>query len=416
MRILVVGSGGREHALCWKLAQEAEVFALAGNPGIESICECIPGDMSSAPVIIGAAKERECDLVVIGPENPLVLGVADLLREAGIPVFGPGKAGAQLEGSKAYAKQIMAGAGIPTAPFSVFTQAGPAKAYVRERQELGRKVVIKASGNALGKGVILCDDVCDAEATIDEVLGGKFGDAGSTLVVEDRLSGPEFSLLTICSDGDYYSLPIAQDYKRAYDADQGPNTGGMGSYSPVSWVNAGDLERVEETVVVPLMAALAKERIAFRGMLFSGLIMDGGRPYCLEFNVRFGDPETQSVLRRIGMGFAKLLLDAATGQQMVPPEIRQIAAATVVVASRGYPDSVEKGLPITIGPIPDEAVLFHAGTGRGPNRELVTTGGRVIAASASGADLQEARSKAYEAANAVRFEGAWFRQDIAASM
>lgn len=405
MRILVVGSGGREHALAWKLAQEHETACAPGNPGIAADVPCLPVED-----LVGLA--RGFDLVVVGPEDPLVDGLADRIRAAGVPCYGPGAAGARLEASKAFSKALMADAGVPTAEFFTFHHADPALEYARNRFAEGRGVVVKASGNALGKGVFVCETVEEAAAAIQTMMVDRtFGEAGAEVVIEERLTGPEFSLLTIVGDEGFVSLPVAQDHKRAFDGDQGPNTGGMGTISPCAWVSADLVSETEERGVAPILAELRRQGIDYRGTLFSGLLVQGGTPYCLEYNVRFGDPETQSVMMRLGRGLGDALFAAATGSSIPAPEILDNAAVTVVVASGGYPGSYAKGLPIEIGPLPEGARIFHAGTAL-RDGQLVTNGGRVIAASASAPTLEEARAKAYEAAEAVRFEGAFFRRDI----
>lgn len=412
MRILVIGSGGREHALCWKLAQEAEVHCTPGNPGIAQDCPVHEVAASDFPGIVALANNLAADLVVIGPENPLIDGLADILREAGLATFGPGQEGAQLEGSKAFSKALMRKAGVPTAEFKSFTESAPAREYARSMFAKGRPVVIKASGAALGKGVILCDVADEAERAISSMVDElEFGHAGSTIVVEERLSGPEFSLLTLCSDGDFLSLPVAQDFKRAYDNDEGPNTGGMGSYSPVPWISDDLVKEAEERIVRPVLKAMSIP--GYRGVLFSGLMVCNGKPYCLEYNVRFGDPETQSVMMRLGSGFANALLACARGEKIPQFEVLDNASVCVVVASANYPGAVEKGIPIDLPTnVANGAKLFHAGTAL-KDGKLVTSGGRVFGATAQAASQNEARAKAYELARSVRFEGAWSRGDIA---
>ena len=407
MRILVVGSGGREHALCWKLAEEHEVVCSPGNAGIAQDVACVPSDDL-------VALARGFDLVVVGPEGPLVEGLGDRLRAAGVAVYGPGAEGARLEASKAFSKGLMAEAGVPTAEFFTFQDPDAALEYARNRFGEGRRVAVKASGNALGKGVVVCESLEEAEAAIRAMMVDRvFGEAGGTVVVEERLVGPEFSLLTIVGDGGFVSLPVAQDHKRAYDGDRGPNTGGMGTVSPAPWVTEAMIRETEARCVAPLLRALGRRGVAFRGTLFSGLLVQAGTPYCLESNVRFGDPETQSVVMRLGGGLGDALLAAATGEAIPPPEVRDNAAVTVVVASGGYPGPYPKGVPIEFGPLPEGAKLFHAGTALAGG-EWVTSGGRVVGASAAGRTLSEAREKAYGAASAVRFEGAFFRGDIGA--
>jgi phosphoribosylamine--glycine ligase len=413
MRVLVVGSGGREHALAWKLCQEADVHAAPGNPGI--VQECVVHDVSASDLggIVGLAKGLASDLVVIGPENPLIDGLADMLRAEGIATFGPSAAGAQLEGSKAFAKALMREARVPTADFQSFTESGPAREYARDMFERGRPVVVKASGAALGKGVIMCTEAEEAERAIANMIDdNEFGHAGTTIVVEERLRGPEFSLLTLCSDEHFLSLPVAQDYKRALDGDEGPNTGGMGSYSPVPWISDDMVRQAEEEIVRPILGAL--RGTGFRGVLFSGLMVQDGRPYCLEYNVRFGDPETQSIMMRLGQGFAQALLACAKGQPIPPFEVLPDAAVCVVVASENYPGVVEKGFQIEVPRhLPQGCKLFHAGTAT-KDGKLVTNGGRVFGATARASTLAAARESAYSLAKSVKFEGAWSRSDIAA--
>jgi len=414
MRILIVGGGGREHALAWKLAQGAEVIVAPGNPGIAQIVETVAIPTTDHAGLAALCLAREVDLVVVGPEDPLVNGLADTLRAQGIATYGPGALGAQLEASKAFSKDQMRLAGVPTAAFETFTDSTLARNYARARYDAGRSVAVKASGNALGKGVVVCPTWEEADEAIAQMLErAEFGDAGRTVVIEERLTGREFSLLTIVGDQNYRSLPVAQDHKRVYDGDQGPNTGGMGTYSPVGWVSAEMVAEVEATSVTPILHALRQQGIEFRGTLFSGFMVQDNRPYCLEYNVRFGDPETQSVMLRLGTGFAEALRAAATGQFVPPVEVLPNAAASVVVASGGYPGSYAKGLPITIGALPEGSLLFHSGTAD-KDGQLVTAGGRVITASASGETIEVALTRAYQAAEAVQFEGAFYRRDIGA--
>jgi len=412
MRILVVGGGAREHALAWKLSQEAEVICAPGNPGIAADVECVPVAQSDFAGLVQLSKDRDIDLVVVGPEDPLIAGLANVLRDAGIVVFGPGKHGAELEGSKAFSKELMFEAGIPTAAFLSFHDPNEAKTYARERFADGRKVVVKASGNALGKGVVLCDTDAEAEEAIDQMMVAKiFGEAGRVIVIEDRFTGWEFSLLTLVGDHNFVSLPVAKDHKRIFDHDQGPNTGGMGTISPVPRVTAAMIAETESKIVAPAIRHLRERGIAYRGTIFSGLMVEEHDIYCLEYNARFGDPETESVMLRIGSGFAQALYQAASGDTIVAPEVLDNASVTVFVASGGYPGEIKKGLPIEIGPLPEGVKLFHAGTAL-KDGQLVTNGGRVIAVSAAGITFEEAREKAYAGAAAIRFEGAQYRRDI----
>ncbi len=415
MRILLIGSGGREHALAWKLVQEAQVWVAPGNPGIAEVAPCLPISTRDFDAIYRAAKEHQVDLVVCGPEDPLVSGLGDYLRDRCIPVYGPSRAGAQLEASKAFSKEMMVAAGVPTAAFGTFTDLDDALKFIGDQYRLGRQLVVKASGNAVGKGVVVANSQNEAEVATRSMLeGGAFGAAGETVVVEERLVGREFSLLTIVGDHNWISLPVAQDYKRALDNDQGPNTGGMGSYSPVSWVSTDMVERAEARIVAPIIAELRRRAIEFRGTLFSGVMVVDGEPICLEYNVRFGDPETQSVMGRLGSGFAQALFQAATGQFIEGPAVLDRSAVTVVVAAQNYPASGSKGESITLGPTSESKIYFHSGTAR---RELglVTEGGRVVGATAFGRTVEEARTLAYDLAAAVQFTGARYRSDVAAS-
>ncbi len=411
MRILVVGSGGREHALCWKLAQEAHVICAPGNAGIAEDVDCVNIPSNDFHSLINLIKERQIDLVVVGPEDPLIAGLADAVREAGVLCFGPGRAGAQLEGSKAFCKAMMQRAGVPTAEYQVFIDAEAAKAYAKSKYAEGTKLAIKASGNALGKGVIVAETLTEAEEGIDTLKS--LGEAGKTLVLEEKLDGKEFSLLTITNGKDIYSLPVAQDYKRIHDQDQGPNTGGMGTFSPVDWVTPEIIEQTERETVLPILQTLSEDGIEYRGVLFSGLMQTAKGPMCLEYNVRFGDPETQSVLSRLGKGFAEALRACAAGEPIPPIELLEHKAVTVVAASGGYPGDYEKGKAIAINELPQRVKVFHAGT-KLNNGELQTNGGRVLAVTATAPTQQEARTKAYEALEQIHFDGMQARTDIGA--
>lgn len=412
MRILVIGSGGREHALCWKLAKEAEVFCAPGNPGIADEATCVDLKPSDFRGVVEFCQSKGIDLVVVGPEDPLIAGMADSLEKGGIPCFGPKKEGARLEGSKAFCKEMMIRAGVPTAEYRAFSDVSEAKEFATEFYSAGRKLAIKASGNALGKGVIVAETLLEALDGIEALTG--LGEAGKTLVLEEKLEGREFSLLTLTNGRDIYSLPVAQDYKRVFDGDQGPNTGGMGTYSPVGWVTPELVERTENEVVTPILKTLAERGIEYRGVLFSGLMQTERGPMCLEYNVRFGDPETQSVMARLGAGLADALMACAKGLPIPPVEVHEEASAvTVVAASGGYPGDYPKGLPIALPELPEGVKVFHAGTTRSET-QLQTSGGRVLAVTATGATQQEARQKAYEAISEIEFDGMHYRKDIGA--
>jgi phosphoribosylamine---glycine ligase len=413
MKILIVGSGAREHALAWKLESEGhQIFAAPGNPGIAQLGVCFPVLAMDLAGIVGAAKMAEVDLVVIGPEDPIIAGLADVLRESGFDVFAPNKVAAQLEGSKAISKEMMLRARVPTATSGTFTSERLACDFARARAARGGGVVVKASGLALGKGVTVCDSYEQAEAAIRACLVERvFGDSGSTVVIEERLRGPEFSLLTLCSDKGISSLPVAQDYKRIYDGDQGPNTGGMGTYSPVPWVTSRMVRETEEKMVLPILRELRKMGQGYRGVLFTGVMVQDGELFCLEYNVRFGDPETETVMARLGPGFGDVLKACAIGDEIPPMPILNNAAATVMIASHGYPGTTRKGDAIEIGAMPEGVRCFHAGTSMVEGR-LSTSGGRVLAITATGPDNAAAVARAYEGVAAVDFDGMQFRTDI----
>lgn len=404
--MLVVGAGGREHALAWRLASEGEVIATPGNPGIAQVAEC----RSGSPLEI--ARQVRPDLIVVGPEDPLIAGLAGELRREGFAVLGPSAPGARLEASKAAAKEAMAAAGVLTAAHRTFTSFDAAVAHVRTRFAEGRPVVVKASGAALGKGVVVAESAEEAEEALHRFLvAGEIGEAGRTVVVEDRLSGPEFSLLTLVSGRHFRSLPVAQDYKRVGDGNQGPNTGGMGSVAPAPWVTPELIARAEQDLVAPIVNWLADKEIDYRGVLFTGAIVDRSQPTCLEYNVRFGDPETQSVMPLMGRGFVEALRACALGEPLPEIEVKPGVVVTVVAASEGYPGAVVKGREITMAEMPAGVQVFHAGTAMAEGK-LVTSGGRVLAVSAKGDDLASARELAYEGMSRVCFDGMRYRKDI----
>ncbi|MBS1706969.1 MAG: phosphoribosylamine--glycine ligase [Armatimonadetes bacterium] len=412
MKVLVVGSGGREHALVWKLQQEGEVFCTPGSDAIAATCETYSvksGDLAGLDALCGRLKP---DLVVVGPEDPLIIGLADQLRKSGTLVLGPGEEGAQLEGSKAFSKALMKASDVPTAEFEVFRDAERASEYAHAMFDSGRAVAVKASGNALGKGVVVCSTCQEADEAIAMMLvDQEFGEAGATVVIEERLTGFEFSLLTLMNESSYHSLPVAQDHKRALDGDRGPNTGGMGTFSPVPGVSSDLVCQVEEEVVRRVQTELQKRQIGFRGVLFTGLMVDRWGPKVLEFNVRFGDPETQTVVRRLGSGFAEALRACAAGEPIPPVPVSDQAALTVVLASKGYPGHYVKGVEFALPPAPEEVVVFHAGTAtQGSN--WATQGGRVLGISSTGADLASARESAYRYCQAIQCDGLRYRTDI----
>ena len=410
MRVLIVGGGGREHALAWKLASESEIFACPGNPGIAELGTCLPA--GSHQDILEHCQSLSIDLVVVGPEDPLVAGLADILRSAGILTFGPNRCGAVLEASKSYSKSLMIKADIPTAGGGSFNNPGYALDFAESLFLGGSGVVVKASGNALGKGVLMCPTFEEAKEAISRMMEHReFGEAGDTVVIEEWLPGREFSLLTLVSGRHYHSLPIAQDYKRALDGDEGPNTGGMGTYSPVPWVTADLIARTEQEIVEPTLRLLRAEGIDYRGTLFTGVMVVDDQPFCLEYNVRFGDPETQSVMRRLGSGFLDALLACARGERIPPCEVLNNAAVTVVLASDGYPGAYQKGVPLHLPELDERVVVFHAGTAM-LDGQLVSAGGRVLGISASAQSLESARTLVYQAIQSMNTTGLRCRKDI----
>ena len=417
-RILVVGSGGREHALVAALAASAhapELLCAPGNPGTAEHAENVPVAADDLDGLEALAAARGVDLVIVGPEVPLVLGLADRLAEAGVAVVGPGRAAAQLEGSKAHANDVMARYGVPTAASRTFGlgSVDEARAYV-EAQPL--PVVLKADGLASGKGVVVAETREAAREALAEMLeAGAFGAAGATVVVEDFLEGEEASVFVLTDGETHVLLPAAQDHKRIGDGDRGPNTGGMGAYAPAPVVTDGVRARVEAEIVQPLLEGLRAEGTPYRGILYVGLMIHHGAPRVVEFNCRFGDPEAQVLLPLLDTDAVELFWALATGGlAAVDVRVSDGAAACVVLASEGYPGPSPGGRRIAVGALPEGARLFHAGTARDASHNLVTAGGRVVGVTGLGATLREALDAAYAGAEAVRFEGAQLRRDIGA--
>ena len=424
MRVAVIGSGGREHALLAGLARDPAVtalYAVPGNAGTAALATNVPGVPPDEPEAVAAWAARErIDLTVVGPEAPLVAGVADALAARGLKVFGPSAAAARIEGSKAFAKEVMAAAGVPTARAEVFDD--PAKA-IAALDGFGPPWVVKADGLAAGKGVTVTTEREAARAAIEALLSeGALGAAGKRLLLEEYLEGPEASLLAVSDGETVLPLAPARDYKRAGDGDTGPNTGGMGAYSPLPDVPPDLVDEIRRAILEPTVAALAERGTPYRGVLYAGLALTRTGPRVLEFNCRFGDPETQVVVPRLASSLLELLTAASEGRlaEARPPAWDGRAAVTVVLASPGYPGSYPTGLPITgveaAGAV-EGVTVFHAGTARDAAGRLVTAGGRVLNVTALGRDLAEARARAYDAAARVRFEGArvHYRHDIAAT-
>ncbi|CAG9465921.1 unnamed protein product [Pedinophyceae sp. YPF-701] len=416
--VLVVGGGGREHALSWRLAASPSsgfVFCAPGNAGIaqEDDVTVVPGlDINSHDSVAAFCRANDIGLVVIGPEAPLVDGMADALDAANIPVFGPSKAAARLEGSKAFMKDICKAANIPTAAYEVFTSPDAAKAYIRER---GAPIVIKTSGLAAGKGVTVAMTVEEALGAVDAMMVDKvYGDAGSQVVVEDFLSGEEASFFALCDGSDAIAFMSAQDHKPAYDGDKGPNTGGMGAYSPAPVMTPEIEERVMAEIVRPLVKGMADAGCPYKGVLFVGLMIDDtGAPRLVEFNVRFGDPECQVLLTRLQSDLCDVLVRAC-GSQLgeITVEASPDTALTVVMAAKGYPGSYKKGTPILGLDGVTGAKVFHAGTAEGEDGGIVAAGGRVLSVTASGRDAREAQERAYAAVDQIDWEDGFCRRDI----
>jgi phosphoribosylamine--glycine ligase len=421
VRILLVGAGGREHALAWKIARSPLVTALLAAPGSDAIAayaQCF-ADVRASDVagITALARAERVDLVVVGPEDPLVAGLADRLREVGIAVFGPSAAAAQLEGSKSFAKAFMQRHRIPTAAFAVFDELEAAQAYVRQQ---ANGCVVKADGLAAGKGVAVCETAEQALAALDEAMGQRrFGAAGDRVVIEERLVGEEASYYAITDGEHVVALAAAQDHKRIGDGDRGQNTGGMGAYAPAPIVDAAVEKRVLERIVYPAIRGLAADGTPYRGVLFVGLMIDAaGDPRVIEFNVRFGDPETQPLVMQMASDLVPLLDGAARGAlgRVAPPENRGCAVC-VVLASEGYPRAVVNGRAIAgldAAAREPDVVVFHAGTKRRADGGFETAGGRVLGVTACGATVAEARERAYRAVARIRFDGCQFRKDIGA--
>lgn len=419
LRLLVVGSGAREHALVARLAAEDSVDvvdAAPGNPGIAALATCHPVAVDDREGLVELARTLAVDLVVVGPEAPLVAGLVDRLEQAGIAAFGPSAAAAAIEGSKGFAKDVLAAAGVATAAAVATRDRSEALAAL---DRFGPPHVVKADGLAAGKGVVVTTERSEALAAIDAALvEGRFGSAGETVVVEAFLDGVERSLFAVCDGTDAVLLPPARDHKRAFDGDRGPNTGGMGASSPVEGFGTEEAAPLLDTVVRPVLAELARRGTPFRGLLYAGLVLTAEGPQVLEFNARFGDPETQVVLPRITSDLARLLHASATGSVAdVPLEVADLAAVTVVLASGGYPEAYEVGRVITgvedAEALPGVAVL-HAGTARDDEGRLVTAGGRVLSVTAVGPDVATARARAYAAADRIAFDGLQRREDVAA--
>jgi phosphoribosylamine---glycine ligase len=417
MKILLVGNGGREHALADALSREnlsLELLAAPGNPGIAQLARLVPVPVGDLNRLVALAGEEAVDLVVVGPEAPLADGLVDMLRQRSIPAFGPTREAAQIETSKHIAKTLMARAGVPTARAETHRTALDAHAAVRER--FGAPVVIKASGLAAGKGVIVCATAKEAHAAIDRIMGDRaFGDAGNEVLVEAFMQGEELSLFALTDGTDVLTMLPAQDHKRLLDGDDGPNTGGMGAYTPVSLGTPALLDEVTERILLPTLHALRKRGAPFTGLLYAGLMLTEEGPQVVEFNCRFGDPETQAILPMLESSLLDPMLAIARGARignMSPLTWRPGASVTTVVAAANYPETPRTGDELTLPDDDDTRRVYHAGTARDAGGRLITSGGRVVAVTGLGATFDEARRISREGAEAVGFEGAQRRRDI----
>jgi phosphoribosylamine--glycine ligase len=419
MKVLVIGSGAREHALCWALSGDAgvdHVVCAPGNPGLATAFPTVPVDVADPAALLSLAAAQDADLTVVGPEVPLARGVVDRFETAGRPIFGPRQAAARLETSKAFAKAFMARHAVPTARYHVCHQAADAVSVIR-RGELGDRVVVKADGLAAGKGVVVAESAAEAERAVHAAMIDRaFGDAGAAVVLEERLEGPEVSFFVIADGERAVPLVAAQDHKRIFDGDRGPNTGGMGAFAPSRLVDDAMSARIQREIVAPVLAGLAAEGSPYRGVLYCGLMLTADGPKVIEFNVRFGDPEAQVVLPMIAEPVSELLMSAATGRlRSDKVEVSDEPHVGVVVAAPGYPGDVKTGQRIggldRLAAACPEALVFFAGVGLA-NDTLVTSGGRVMTIVGKGATFEAAIARAYQAVACVSFDGMQYRRDI----
>jgi phosphoribosylamine--glycine ligase len=414
MRVLVIGSGGREHALAWAIAKSPRLEKLIvapGNGGTGTVATNAAIDITDHGAVVGLAKAEDIDLVVIGPDAPAVAGLADDVRAAGLLCFGPSKAAAQLEGSKAFTKMICDEAGVPTAAYGKFDNEADALAYLRRK---GAPIVVKADGLAAGKGVRVAETLEEAEDAVRDCFSGAFGESGSTVVIEEFLEGEEASVFALCDGSNIVMLASAQDHKRVWDGDRGPNTGGMGAYSPAPVMTPEMAERTRREIIEPTIRRMAERGSPFTGVLYLGLMMTSNGPKLIEYNVRFGDPECQVLMMRLKSDVLDLLEATAAGDLTgIVPVWRDEVALTVVMATRGYPVSVEKGSEIKGADVLNSETLqvFHAGTARDDGR-LIANGGRVLNVTALGASVAEARARAYAAVDRIEWRDGFCRRDI----
>lgn len=415
-KVLIIGQGGREHALAWKLAQSPQIeklYAAPGNPGIAELAQCVPIQAEDIAGLLNFARDNDIDLTVVGPEAPLMGGIVDQFRAAGLPIFGPTAGAAQLEGSKVFAKNIMKKYGIPTADYQVFTEPDQARAFARTFTDRGRSVVVKADGLAAGKGVIVAPNYAEASAAIDSIMAKKqFGEAGDKVVIEEFLVGQEVSFFAITDGIDYVPLMSAQDHKTVFDNDEGPNTGGMGAYTNPPVFTDELLQETKEQVIEPIIKGLASEGYPYQGVLYAGLMITPDGIKVLEFNARFGDPETQVLMPMIKSDLLPLLEASANGNlKDAAVELNDGVCVCVVLASGGYPGSYEKGKEIEGLDNIKDALVFHAGTAR-KEEQIVTGGGRVLGVVSRGKDFRSAIESVYRQVENIYFEGMHYRRDI----
>ena len=418
MTVLLVGGGGREHALAWRLAQDdprLSIIAAPGNPGIAELAECVPVAANDVPSLMKLARDRRVEFTLVGPEAPLAAGIVDAFRAEKLPIFGPTRAAAEIETSKAFAKDLMREAGVPTARAIMATDPDKAKKAARE---FGVPIVIKASGLAAGKGVIVCETIEQADEAIESMLVRRaFGVASQEILVEEFMRGEELSLLVVTDGQRFVPLPAAQDHKRLLDGDRGPNTGGMGAYAPVSLASTAEMDDIFERIIQPTLDALASRKRGFTGLLYAGLMLTDDGPKVVEFNCRFGDPETQAILpiTRCSVPFTELLACVARGDRLAESVVveRQGHAVTTVIAAAGYPEQPRGGGFISIpSDLGKDVLVFHAGTSRDADGHLVASGGRVLAVTGVAPTFEEAQRRSRDAVARIDFDGRQFRTDI----
>ena len=412
MKVLVIGSGGREHAIARQFKNSpsvTEVFVAPGNDGMKSDATCVAIDALEFQMLVAFVQENAIDLTFVGPEQPLAAGIVDYFEAEGLRIFGPTKAAAQIEGSKSFAKELMKKYNIPTAAYETFTDVNEAKAYIRK---MGAPIVVKADGLAAGKGVVVAMSLEEAINSVEDMIGNqKFGDSSSRVVIEAFLDGEEFSYMSFVHNGQIYPMVIAQDHKRAYDGDRGPNTGGMGAYSPVPHISEEVVQQAYDSIVVPTVQAMTAEGTPFTGILYAGLILTDEGPQVIEFNARFGDPETQVVLPRMASDFGELMM-ALLDEKPFELQWSDDEILGVVIAADGYPESVEKGYKLPdLTKINRDLQVFHAGT-KEVDGHFVGNGGRVILVTAKSSTLQQAQDQVYKALSDLKWDGFFYRHDI----